>query len=111
MPDNGETILNIARKIGYRVMDAQIDAEYNIVRNLRGEGYPRFHIYIKKDKENKNFLFNLHLDQKFPSYKQSKAHRHSGEYDGDVVEKEAERIKNILSDGKKDFNKERVFKF
>ena len=56
-------------------------------------GYPRFHIYLKE--ENDNLIFNLHLDQKRPIYKGVAAH--AGEYDGKIVEEEAERIKEILS--------------
>lgn len=56
-------------------------------------GYPRFHIYLKT--ENDNLIFNLHLDQKRPIYKYAPAH--AGEYEGKVVETEAERIKEILS--------------
>ena len=39
-------------------------------------------------------IFNLHLDQKKPTYEWHIAH--SGEYDGELVEKEIERIKKIL---------------
>ena len=44
--------------------------------------------------ENENLIFNLHLDQKRPIYKGVTAH--SGEYEGEVVEEEAERFKKIL---------------
>ena len=39
-------------------------------------------------------MFNLHLDQKKPTYEGHVAH--SGEYDGELVEEEAERIRRIL---------------
>lgn len=125
MPNNKKTAHNIARKIGYRYFDLQDDKEYNLVKDLSGgRRYPRFHLYIKKDssptnfgaeeknknmfeggkntpklvgdKENDRLIFSLHLDQKFASYEKSGSHKHSGEYDGKVVEKELERIKNIL---------------
>ena len=105
IPYNQETILNIARKIGYKVLGEQENGEYNIVRDLsRGYRYPRFHIYIKKDEENNRLLFSLHLDQKQPSYGKETAH--SGEYDTDIVKNEAERIKSIL-----DTKESRVYKF
>jgi len=44
--------------------------------------------------EGENLIFNLHLDQKAPIYKGAPAH--AGEYDGELVSKEAERIKQIL---------------
>jgi len=86
-----ETIIGLARKIGYRPMGVEGD-EYNLARPLERSGFPRFHIYAKKN-ERGDFVFNLHLDQKASSYHGSAAH--SGEYDGDLVEREAERIRNI----------------
>ena len=90
-----ETAVSIAREIGYRPMGVSADNEYNLVRPLAGRNYPRFHIYVRKDAEG-TFYFNLHLDQKQPSYQGSSAH--SGEYEGDLIEQEAERIKRILGD-------------
>lgn len=55
-------------------------------------GYPRFHLYVKT--KDKNLIFNLHLDQKKPIYRGVPAH--AGEYDGEIVEKEAARIKQSL---------------
>lgn len=100
------------RKIGYKpayfqpgpasAKGSSEAREISIVRQIGRNDYPRFHLYIKEksfvaaasqDKLN-TFVFNLHLDQKKPSYKGNSAH--SGEYDGEVVEEEAERIKNIL---------------
>ena len=96
--DRGETIRNIVRKIGYVLQDVVGDnGQYSLVREInKGNRYPRFHIYLKKDEENKWFVFDLHLDQKSASYEKSKTHAHSGEYRGEIVEKEAGRIKNIL---------------
>jgi hypothetical protein len=90
-----ETIITIARKIGYIPIGVNSDNEYSMARPLAGGrgGYPRFHIYSRKESEGV-FLINLHLDQKYASYEGSSAH--SGEYEGEVVENEATRIKNIL---------------
>ncbi len=84
-------------------------------------GYPRFHIYVSRETPHllrtalsaKNkvspqkvrdetlrpgsgqaIIINLHLDQKKPIYRGTPAH--SAEYEGRVVEKEAERIKKII---------------
>lgn len=57
-------------------------------------GYPRFHAYITQKQSPRETVINLHLDQKKPIYKGSAAH--AGEYDGEIIEKEVERIKNIL---------------
>lgn len=94
-----KSINDIMRQIGYQPACFQNEGEFSIVRQLGRNDYPRFHLYIKQsfdsaqDKLN-TFVFNLHLDQKKPSYRGSAGH--SGEYDGDLVEKEAERIKAIL---------------
>ena len=88
-----ENIINISRRIGYRPMSINGQGEYSIVRTLTGNNYPRFHIYIK-EKEAGDFIFNLHLDQKKPSY--GSAHAHNGEYEGDLIDKEVERIKKLV---------------
>lgn len=92
-----ETAVTLSRKIGYRPMGVSTDNEYNLVRPLAGRNYPRFHIYIRKDGEGV-FKFNLHLDQKQPSYQGSSAH--SGEYEGDIIEQEAKRIKRAIDEKK-----------
>jgi len=88
-----ENIINISRRIGYRPASVNNQGEYSIVRPLAGRDYPRFHIYVKEEKTG-NFIFNLHLDQKRPSY--SGVHAHSGEYEGSLINEEAERIKRII---------------
>lgn len=55
---------------------------------LTGARFPRYHLYVEDRGE--NWDFNLHIDQKQPSYGDN--HMHSGEYDGPVVETEAKRI-------------------
>jgi len=81
------------RKAGYYFQGKnQEGGELSFVRPPRG--YPRFHIYLKTYEKDNEIAFNLHLDQKRPIYKGVSAH--SGEYDGKVVEAEAERIKQVL---------------
>lgn len=86
-----ENVHNLMRRVGYwfqRRDEAQ--GEMAFVRPARG--FPRFHLFVKQEGE--NLVFNLHLDQKKPSYKGSRAH--SGEHHGEVVEKEAQRIKVMV---------------
>ncbi len=84
------------RTLGYFFRDDK-NGESDFVKVLGRDGYPRFHLYIKK--ENDNLIFNLHLDQKRPTYKGTAAH--SGEYDDEgFVGKEAERIKQTLKNAK-----------
>lgn len=88
-----KNILVLIRKLGYMPKDND-GKEFNCIKYLGGRGkYPRFHLFIKQDKDN-NLLFSLHLDQKKPSYRESPAH--SGEYEGELVEREKERIIGIM---------------
>ncbi len=93
-------IVEVARSVGYIIIDTKENNEYNMVRKINFDNYPRFHIYLRQsfagaqDKLN-TYVFNLHLDQKKPIYKGT--HAHSGEYEGLVIEDEADRIKEILS--------------
>ena len=81
----------IIKRCGYaEIKDREGKVSY--IRRLRGYHYPRFHVYVE------NNSFNLHLDQKAPSYSGSPAH--SGEYEGETVEKEAERIKQFIKENK-----------
>lgn len=83
------------RTIGYMPAYFQKEGEVSIVRQIGRNDYPRFHCYIKPNPSEKTTLnFSLHLDQKKASYEGSTGH--SGDYDGDVVEGEAERIKSLF---------------
>ena len=88
-----ENIVNLVRSLGYSLKPGK-SGEFNCVRPVGDMGYPRFHLFIKQEKD--KIIFNLHLDQKKPSYSGSTAH--SGEYEGKVVEEEAERIKKIVEE-------------
>lgn len=82
-----DNLSNIFRKLGY------IPRGKEGLRHLNGGNYPRFHLFILEEKD--FLIFNLHLDQKKPSYSGTNAH--SGEYEGEAIQKEVERIKNILT--------------
>jgi hypothetical protein len=88
-----KSINDIMRTIGYKPAYFQNPGEFSIIRLVGRNDYPRFHCYIIQ--KGQNFIFKLHLDQKKPSYEGSTGH--SGDYDGEVVENEAERIKSMLS--------------
>ncbi len=79
-------ILNFLRHLGYYP-----EKNNAFVKRLTSTKFPRFHIYYLE----KTNTLNLHLDQKAPLY--SSANDHSGEYDTEIVKKEAEKIKNHLS--------------
>jgi len=88
-----EHLLNIMRKCGY-APDTRDErtGELRFFRSLTGRRYPRFHIYALK--QDNVAMLNLHLDQKQPSYQGSSAH--SGEYEGSLVEQEAQRIQSLV---------------
>jgi len=86
-----ENIYNLMRKAGYH-FQSQNTEEGKLAFTRPPRSYPRFHLFVKVKDE--NLIFNLHLDQKAPIYKGAPAH--AGEYDSELVLKEAERIKKIL---------------
>lgn len=88
-----ESIHGLMRKIGYTPAYFQSEGEFSMVRKLSRQDYPRLHLYVKI-RDEKDFTFSLHLDQKKPSYEGST--KHSGEYEGEVVGGEAGRIKDLL---------------
>ena len=88
-----KNIQNFIRDCGYQPISRTEKGELNCVRSLVGRDYPRFHCYIKQ--EGKDLVINLHLDQKKPSYAGASAH--SGEYEGEIVEEEAMRIRAVFT--------------
>ena len=80
------------RRLGYSEHINRESGERSFTRRLRGDFYPRYHVYI--DERHGGMTVKLHLDQKKPSY--AGAHAHSGEYEGPLIEKEIERIKSFV---------------
>ncbi|MBI5733190.1 hypothetical protein HY967_04575 [Candidatus Jorgensenbacteria bacterium] len=91
VPKSQYNLISIVRGVGYRPLGYTQGGELNCVRPL-GADYPRFHLYIREGSE--SFMFNLHLDQKRPSYQGSTAH--SGDYNSDIIKSEASRIRGII---------------
>lgn len=83
----------LLKRCGYNQILDRMSGKISYVRTFGAGHYPRFHCYI--DVENNNFQINLHLDQKKPSYGGETAH--SGEYDGPVVEREGERVRQVVN--------------
>ncbi len=94
-PYKGHSARELVRTCGYGEWQDHEHDKLSYTRKLGGGNYPRFHIYI--DEFENYFEVNLHLDQKQASYIKGKAH--SGEYDGDQVEAEAQRITSIIARG------------
>lgn len=82
----------MTRRIGYIPQKTTESGESAFIRPIQRD-FPRFHLYVKEGVE--EFTFNLHLDQKKPSYGRETAH--SGEYDGELVTEESKRIIYLLS--------------
>jgi hypothetical protein len=89
-PSNKNT-RGLMKDLGYYFHKKDIDTE-ELMFSRPARGYPRFHIYLK-EKEDDLFI-NLHLDQKKPIYQNSTAHQ--ADYQGEIIESEAERIKNSV---------------
>ena len=81
------------QRAGYGYVQDKYSGQDNFVRRLTRAHYPRFHIHFKE--QDKQIIFNLHLDQKQPSY--AGAHAHNAEYEGEVVEAEIERLKSLVT--------------
>ena len=81
------------RQAGYHNIVDRRSGQESFVRRLRSDFYPRFHLYA--DEEGEVLVLNLHLDQKRPIYVGA-PHAHNAEYDGEVVESEIARLKEMF---------------
>lgn len=85
-------LLDALRRAGYVPFRDPKSGEHSFVCRLGPDFYPRFHLYLHEDDQ--WITFSLHLDQKQASYAGS--HMHSGEYEGEHVEREMERIRGWI---------------
>ena len=88
-----DNVYNFSRKIGYHYVGKTQRGEYNLIKPIGGDAFPRFDLYFTLEIAG-DIVFRLHLDQKRTIYRGSTAH--SGEYDGEILAKEAQRIKELL---------------
>lgn len=91
-------IVKLVKRCGYAEFKDKQTGQTSFTHRLGLYFYPRFHLYIQKEMP-EEIILTLHLDQKRPSYEGCPAH--SGEYDGELVEKEALRIKKYIENEKK----------
>lgn len=82
------------RNCGYTAIEnPHKNNEISYARSLHADNfYPRFHAYIEKTRQ--DTVLSLHLDAKKPSYEGVSAH--SGEYEGELVEAEMQRLRAAL---------------
>lgn len=81
---NKLNIHNLMEKLGYRVYKKS----NSFVRRIGNNNFPRFHVYANNMEG--HYELSMHLDQKGVCYENQVAH--SGEYDGDELSSEKERI-------------------
>lgn len=82
------------RRAGYGYIRDRKTGRDSFARRLGAGFYPRLHMYA--DEQGDSIIFNLHLDQKQPSYPGASAH--NAEYGGEVVEEEIERLEKLIKD-------------
>lgn len=94
--NSGENIDVLMRSLRYHSWGFSAkDNKLQFIRPLEtGGAYPRFHIYLQYNKQTKKITIDLHFDQRKPVYQGTTAHH--GEYEGEILEKEAKRIKKFF---------------
>jgi len=86
-----ETATNLLRKAGYSEYRDRNTGKFSFSKRLGRDFFPKFHLYTEEAPG--QLTLNLHIDQKQASYEGS--HMHSGEYEGELVENELQRIKDL----------------
>ena len=89
---NSTNPYNLLRRAGYVPVLNPKTNETSWTRRLGSSYYPRFHLYLRHNKD--RLVCSLHLDQKRPIY--AGTHAHNAEYEGVVVQKEKERIGSVF---------------
>ncbi|MDP2946007.1 MAG: hypothetical protein Q8N61_00950 [bacterium] len=90
----GQNIDVVMRDLRYHAWGNAGEQKQFIRPLATGGAYPRFHVYLRYNSQTKEISLTLHFDQRQTVYQGTTAHH--GEYDGELVEKEAERIKQKL---------------
>ena len=88
----GTHVFLLLKRAGYHKFDDPNTGKTSFAKRLGIDHFPRFHIYLHERET--DVEVDLHVDQKHASY--GGQTMHSGEYDGELVEKEAERLKPLL---------------
>lgn len=102
-----DTALTFMRRAGYGYQK-EGSGEIAFVRRVGSGPFPRYHAYVTEAADGRGetskrslqlaagslqLVINLHVDQKAPTYQRGRAH--SGEYDGQLVEQEAARLRAL----------------
>ena len=86
LKDNARTLI---RRAGYSEHYDTRSQQTSYARRLGTGIFPKFHVYLAEQAG--GVEVSIHIDQKQPSY--GSGHMHSGDYDGPLIERELERIK------------------
>lgn len=81
--------LHAMRRLGYHPHKNKD----SYARRLSNSEFPRYHIYLSP--QNDGMQVSIHIDQKAACYENNTAH--SGDYDGELLEQEKQRIINLLN--------------
>ncbi len=96
---SGNNLVRLMRQAGYILInDYQENSELSFIKKVGLGDYPRFHAYLELDSKSKKLKINLHLDQKKLINKISRPH--AAEYEGELAEKELERLIGFLQKNK-----------
>lgn len=92
LPSNfTQNIYAILRRAGYMPIHDRMSQTSSFTRKLSSGHYPRFHLYLKEEKD--QLIFDLHLDQAKTRYEGQTAH--NADYDSPEVKNELARIYQI----------------
>jgi hypothetical protein len=78
----------LLREAGYMPIFDRLSGKQSFVNKIRGDRYPRFHVYVLEETEGQLKL-HLHLDHKEHGWGDR---LHDSEYDGPDVKEEAGRL-------------------
>lgn len=102
IPNVSLSAVDAMRRCGYGFERRHENGELSASRKVGGGDFPRYHMYAKMlgdsgsiYNKSRDLQITLHIDQKAPSYKGSRMH--SGEYEGPLLDEEAQRVQDILS--------------
>jgi hypothetical protein len=86
---NKQNHVILMRSLGYHL----VKRGESFAKRLASGEFPRLHVYLKDVAD--GLQLSIHLDQKAACYTGSTAH--SGDYDGDILEQEKQRILDFIN--------------
>ena len=87
--NNKQNHVILMRSLGYHL----VKRGESFAKRLASGEFPRLHVYLKE--VDTGLQFSIHLDQKAACYQDQTAH--SGDYNGDLLEQEKQRILNFIN--------------